>query len=326
MRRTQFLFWPLLAATPGLLAAQTSTGDGHTALREQLESLLMVKDPTAGFLVVALGVAFLAGAAHALTPGHGKAVVAAYLAGSRGTIGDAVYLGTVVTITHTAGVFALGLITLYASQYFLVDRLLVWLSFASGLLIVGIGGWLFWDRWQALRATDGGEAAEHRHWPLGKSHSHVGEHAHDHHDAHEHGDEHAHSHSHGDHEHTHSHGDHDHAHGHDDRPMPKAGRGSLLSMGISGGLVPCPEALAVLLISFTINRLALGLVILLAFSLGLAAVLIAIGVAMVLAGPALKRLAIDGPWMKVLPVASALVVTLLGVVILYRTAVDSGML
>ena len=286
----------------------------------------MVKDPTAGFLVVALGVAFLAGAAHALTPGHGKAVVAAYLAGSRGTIGDAVYLGTVVTITHTAGVFALGLITLYASQYFLVDRLLVWLSFASGLLIVGIGGWLFWDRWQALRATDGGEAAEHRHWPLGKSHSHVGEHAHDHHDAHEHGDEHAHSHSHGDHEHTHSHGDHDHAHGHDDRPMPKAGRGSLLSMGISGGLVPCPEALAVLLISFTINRLALGLVILLAFSLGLAAVLIAIGVAMVLAGPALKRLAIDGPWMKVLPVASALVVTLLGVVILYRTAVDSGML
>jgi ABC-type nickel/cobalt efflux system permease component RcnA len=108
--------------------------------------------------------------------------------------------------------------------------------------------------------------------------------------------------------------------------MPKAGRGSLLSLGISGGLVPCPEALAVLLISFTINRLALGLVILLAFSLGLAAVLIAIGVAMVLAGPALKRIATDGPWMKALPVVSALVVTLLGVVILYRTAVESGML
>ena len=108
--------------------------------------------------------------------------------------------------------------------------------------------------------------------------------------------------------------------------MPKAGRGSLLSLGISGGLVPCPEALAVLLISFTINRLALGLAILVAFSLGLAAVLIAIGVAMVLAGPALKRLTTDGPWIKVLPVGSALVVTLLGVVILYRTAVDSGML
>jgi len=331
--RTQFWIGPLLVAAPGLLAAQTPAGDGHTALREQLESLLRVNEPTAGFLAVALGVAFLAGAAHALTPGHGKAVVAAYLAGSRGTIGDAVYLGAVVTITHTAGVFALGLIALYASQYLLVDRLLVWLSFASGLLIVGIGAWLFWDRWQALRATGGGEALEHRHWPLGKSHSHADGHAHDHHhDAHEHGDEHAHSHSHGEHQHTHSHGEHDHAHDHghdhvhDHQPMPKAGRGSLLSLGISGGLVPCPEALAVLLISFTINRLALGLVILLAFSLGLAAVLIAIGVAMVLAGPALKRLATDGPWMKALPVVSALVVTLLGVVILYRTAVESGML
>ena len=78
-------------------------------MRQQLESLLTVNEPTAGFLAIALGVSFLAGAAHALTPGHGKAVVAAYLAGSRGTIGDAVYLGTVVTVTHTAGVFALGL-------------------------------------------------------------------------------------------------------------------------------------------------------------------------------------------------------------------------
>ena len=82
-----------------LLALQESAGD--SAMREKLVSFLRVTDGGAGFMAVALGVAFLAGAAHALTPGHGKALVAAYLAGSRGTIGDAVYLGTVVSITHT---------------------------------------------------------------------------------------------------------------------------------------------------------------------------------------------------------------------------------
>lgn len=309
-RLTITLLAALLLASPGLLAQQQpSATEGETALRERLESLLTVNEPTVGFLVVALGVSFLAGAAHALSPGHGKAVVAAYLAGSRGTIGDAVYLGTVVTITHTAGVFALGLIALYASQYLLVDRLLVWLSFTSGLLIVIIGGWLFWSRWQVLRSGNSAEEHQHRHWPLGKPHSH----------SHDHG--HHHEHRHGGHEHSHG---HDHGDGHHHHP-PRAGRGSLLSLGISGGLVPCPEAMAVLLISFTINRIALGLLVLVAFSLGLAAVLIAIGIAMVLAGPALSRLTKDGPLLRVLPVGSAVVVTLLGVVILVRTAVESGL-
>ena len=307
----------LLASPIGLWAQdQRIPEDEHSAVRERLESLLTTNEQTAGFLLVALGVSFLAGAAHALSPGHGKAVVAAYLAGSQGTIGDAIYLGTVVTITHTAGVFALGLIALYASQYLLVDRLLVWLSFASGLLIVAIGGGLFWSRWQALRAKSSGETLEHRHWPLGKPHSHDPGHTHDH----EHGHSHAHTHSNGGHEHAHDHEHHHHA------PPARASRGSLLSLGISGGLVPCPEAMAVLLISFTINRIALGLVILLAFSLGLAAVLIAIGVAMVLAGPTISRMTKDGPLMRALPVGSAAVVTLLGVAILYRTATESGLL
>lgn len=327
--RLQIALLLVLLAAPISLWAQGESipSDEHSALRERLESLLTTNEQTAGFLLVALGVSFLAGAAHALSPGHGKAVVAAYLAGSRGTIGDAVYLGAVVTITHTAGVFALGLIALYASQYLLVDRLLVWLSFASGLLIVAIGGGLFWSRWQALRSKNGGEELEHRHWPLGKPHSHVPGHdhghAHDHEHGHSHGHdhEHSHSHSHGDHEHSHDHGDEHH---HD--PPARASRGSLLSLGISGGLVPCPEAMAVLLISFTINRIALGLFILLAFSLGLAAVLIAIGVAMVLAGPTISRWTKDGPLMRALPVGSAAVVTLLGVAILYRTATETGLL
>ncbi len=315
--RLQIALLLLLLTTPiGAWAqGQPVAPDEHSALRERLESLLTTNEQTASFLLVAIGVSFLAGAAHALSPGHGKAVVAAYLAGSRGTIGDAVYLGAVVTITHTAGVFALGLIALYASQYLLVDRLLVWLSFASGLLIVAIGGGLFWSRWQVLRSKNGGEGLEHKHWPLGKSHSHApgDDHSHDH--------DHSHTHSHGGHEHSHDHG-HEHHH---DAPA-RASRDSLLSLGISGGLVPCPEAMAVLLISFTINRIALGLIILLAFSLGLAAVLIAIGVAMVLAGPTISRFTKDGPLMRALPVGSAAVVTLLGVAILYRTATETGLL
>ena len=146
-----------------------------------------------------------------------------------------------------------------------------------------------------------------------------------------------HSHSHGSfghHTHVHPHpsesGDsaenqaHEHGHTHD--PPPAAGRGSLLSLGISGGLVPCPEALAVLLISFSVNRLVFGLIILVAFSLGLAAVLIAIGVAMVLAGPALERFSKDGPLMRALPLGSAVIVTMLGLAILYKAASDTGLL
>ena len=299
---------PLFALQQGI-----SHDDGE--MGETLKSLLRVSDPSTGFLAAALGVAFLAGAAHALTPGHGKAIVAAYLAGSRGTVWDAVYLGSVVTVTHTATVFILGLITLYATQYFLMEEIYAWLSVSSGLLIVGIGVWLFRARWRSFRSgeTDDGHSHSHSHGPFG-SHTHV----HPHDDEAGEPDNHPHEHSHG-HHHSHEH-THTHDHG------PAAGRGSLLSLGISGGLVPCPEALAVLLISFTINRLVFGLIILVAFSLGLAAVLIAIGVAMVLAGPALGRFAKGGPLMRALPVGSALIVTMLGLGILHKAASDTGLL
>ena len=305
----------ILLAAP-LLALQQGIPHDDAEMGEALKSLLRVSDPSAGFLAAALGVAFLAGAAHALTPGHGKAIVAAYLAGSRGTVWDAVYLGSVVTVTHTATVFILGLVTLYATQHFLMEEIYAWLSVSSGLLIVGIGVWLFRARWRSFRSgeTDDGHSHSHSHGPLG-SHTHV----HPHNDGSEEPDDH--------HPHEHSHSHHhsnEPAHTHDRGPA--AGRGSLLSLGISGGLVPCPEALAVLLISFTINRLVFGLIILVAFSLGLAAVLIAIGVAMVLAGPALGRFSKDGPLIRALPVGSAVIVTMLGLGILYKAASDTGLL
>lgn len=218
-------------------------------------------------LAGALLSAFLLGAAHALTPGHGKTIVAAYLVGSRGRVMDAVLLGAVVTITHTASVFILGLATLYASRSVSLDRIYPVLALLSGALVAGIGVWLLAVRWRG--------STEHHH-----------------------------------------HHDHDHHHHHHDEP----GRGGLLSLGISGGLVPCPEALVVLMISISLRRLGLGLALLVVFSLGLAAVLISIGVAMVMAAPAVRRLAGENRFTRALPVASAAVVTLLGIVLVAEAA------
>ncbi len=246
----------------------------------RLEGLLRASASDPLMLATALGVAFFLGAAHALTPGHGKTLVAAYLAGSRGRLSDAFYLGGVVTVTHTASVFVLGLATLYASHRISLDRIYPVLSLISGLLVAGIGAYLLWSR--AIRGS--GHSQGHPH--------------HDHHH----------------HPHDHDH-DHDHAHPADPRP----GRGGLLSLGVSGGLVPCPEALVVLMLSISIGRVAFGLMILLAFTLGLAAVLIGIGSMMVLAAPAVARLTGESRWLRRLPVASAAVVTVVGLVMVAQT-------
>jgi len=245
----------------------------------RLQGLLDTSMSDPAMLAAALGVAFFLGAAHALTPGHGKTIVAAYLAGSRGRISDAVYLGGVVTLTHTFSVFVLGLITLYASQHVSLDRVYPVLSLVSGILVAAIGGYLLWQR------------------ITGRGHSHTHDHHHHHH---------THDHPHGD--------DHDHHHHHHHGPA----RSGLLALGVSGGLVPCPEALVVLMLAVSLSRVALGPVILLAFTLGLAAVLIAIGSAMVLAGPAAQRLAGESRWVRRLPVASAAVVTALGLVMVVQ--------
>jgi ABC-type nickel/cobalt efflux system permease component RcnA len=245
--------------------------------RSRLEALLSSPSLGPAALAAALGMAFFLGAAHALTPGHGKAIVAAYLVGSRGRLLDAVYLGTIVTASHTASVFLLGLGALYAAQHVAMDRIYPWLGMLSGFLVTVIGAWLLWKR------------------------SH----------AHEHPPDHGHPHPH----------HHDHGHEHDHPHVHQApGKGSLFSLGISGGLVPCPEALVVLMVSISLGRILLGLAVLVAFSIGLAAVLISLGIAMVLAAPAVRSLAGDSKWMRALPVASAAVVTVLGAVIMVQAA------
>jgi nickel/cobalt exporter len=224
--------------------------------------------------------ALFLGGAHALEPGHGKTIVAAYLVGNRGHIRHALALGVIVTVTHTIGVIILGLLVLYAYDYILPDRIVTWLGVMSGLLIVSIGCYLF-----------------------SKNTPHHG-HSHEHHTHHEHG-------SHG---HTHSH-------------LPQEiTLGSLLSLGISGGLVPCPGALVILLTAMTLNRLILGLVLLACFSLGLAIVLIAIGILMVVARPFMDRWSGQGRLLQSLPRISAALIICLGFAMAVQALITGGII
>jgi ABC-type nickel/cobalt efflux system permease component RcnA len=129
----------------------------------RFESLVARGDLGAGAILLSLAIAAFWGAAHALTPGHGKAIVAGYLVGSRGKPRHAVLLGGVVTLTHTAGVFALGLVTLLLSQFVVPERLYPWLTVASGLIVVAVGASVFWRRWRHRQAHRDGHGHSHEH-------------------------------------------------------------------------------------------------------------------------------------------------------------------
>jgi nickel/cobalt transporter (NicO) family protein len=210
-----------------------------------------------GFWVIlaSLGAALFWGAAHALSPGHGKAIVTAYLVGQRGTPRHAALLGLIVTVTHTVGVFALGLVTLLLSRFIVPDDLYPWLNLGSGLLVVAIGASVLRARWKSRRA---------------------------HHD------------------------DHHHHHEHE------LSRRSLVAVGISGGLLPCPSALVVLLGAISLHRVGFGMLLVVAFSLGLALTITGIGLIAVLARSAFRRLSFEGRLVSLLPAVSALVILIAG--------------
>jgi len=196
------------------------------------------------------------GALHALEPGHGKTIIAAYLVGSRGTARHAVLLGVVVTAAHTAGVYLLGAVTLYASRYIVPEQLYPWLGAISGLSVAGLGIFIFLRHWT-------GETGEHSHAPA-EQHSHwflsvfkqvapakPGNRA---------------------------------AISDDSKSIDRTlSLRELCMLGITGGIVPCPAALVVLLSAFSLHRIGFGLFLITAFSLGLAAVLVIVGLTMVYA-------------------------------------------
>jgi nickel/cobalt transporter (NicO) family protein len=241
---------------------------------------------TPWMMAAAIGIAFALGAAHALTPGHGKTIVAAYLVGSRGTLKHAAFLGAMVTFTHTVSVFILGMATLFLFQYVVPEKVTRVLGAISGLSIVAIGAWMLYRR---LRAPHG-ETHVHDH-----AHPHDHDHDHDHH-----------------HPHAHDHG-HAHVHGHSHVP-DEISWGGLVALGASGGLVPCESALVLLLTAIAMRQVALGLLLLVFFSLGLAIVLMGIGVAVIYAKNLLPKSAGErSGFFRWMPVASAAVVLALGV-------------
>lgn len=307
-----------------------------TSREDAFTKLITLENFSLPTILLALGISFVWGAAHAMTPGHGKMVVGAYLVGSRGTVKHALYLGLTTTITHTFGVFALGLITLFAAQYIVPEKLYPWMSLLSGLFVVGIGLNLFIQRFRSSRLTGWFSRlrpslselqpaystalqstkmnAEHKHrFVLSSTHDHSHDHTHHHHDHDEH---------HQGHHHDHHHGPGGHSH----TPPEEITWRSLLALGISGGLIPCPSALVVMLGAIALNRIGFGLILVLAFSLGLAGALTAIGMLFIYAGRLFERFPSQAKVLQFLPVLSALFVAAIGIGISIKALAEIGLI
>jgi len=295
-----FLIAGVVLASKVLLGGGTGGGRSVGLLTEEsLKALVSAPDLSPVSVASAFLAAMVWGATHALTPGHGKALVGAYLVGSRGTALHAFYLGLTVTITHTLVVFALGLATAVAASQVSPEKLNPWLGAISGLIMFVLGAVMFTNRIRRSRAAGVGHDvhAAPRH-----THDHGHGHTHDHGHAHDHYHE----------GHHHHHGAHGHSHlppGADGSPINWR---SLLSLGISGGLLPCPSAMVLLLTAVAMHRIGFGLTLVVAFSVGLAGVLTVVGLLFIKGNHLVDRtpwFAVTGRW---LPAASALVICLLG--------------
>lgn len=284
---------PVLGA-PGI----GSTGDGQPVeppvfpapvpggVAEDLAALIDVTDLTPLAILLSLAVAFGLGIVHALSPGHGKTIMAAYLVGSGGSSRQAIGLGMAVTVSHTLGVLVLAGITLAASSVLPPERLYPILGVASGTLVIAIGASLLWSRLRSIR----------------RERAHARAHAHNH--EHDHGHHHGHS--------------HDHEQGHSHEPTGGVSWRGMLALGLSGGLVPSASALILLLGSIAAGRVAYGLVLVLGFGLGMAVVLTGIGLALVHARRLVERRPSFGALRRLaLPIqlATASLVVVLGVVL-----------
>jgi len=268
-------------------------------------------------VLFALCAAVVFGAGHALTPGHGKTLVGAYLVGARGTTKQALALGATVTITHTASVFALGFITLFASRFILPEKLYPVLGAASGLFVVVMGGALLWHRlrearhrWRTPYGRGGRRPSSEAGGVMPDGYNYEHEHEHEDGVTHSHGPFGTHSHT---------------------IPMGFSHPGdapvswrNLLALGISGGILPCPSALVVMLSAIALHRVGFGIALILAFSIGLAAVLTGIGLLFVHGGKLMGRLPFNGRLALALPVLSALGVTVLGIAMTAKALMPGG--
>ncbi len=308
-----------------------------------LDDLVARQDLSAGFAALALLIAVVLGAMHALAPGHGKTIMAATAAarGGQARMKDVLPMAASVTVTHTLGVVALGLLVTAGSAA--APSVIAWLGVASGILVTLAGASLLR---RALRNR------AHAHHPHGHHHGHHhghGNHTHTHdHDGHTHDHDH-----HGDHDHDHdSKHDHDHDHPHDhthphshphtiehthggfthSHPVAPTLRGTIL-MGFAGGLVPSPSAVVVLVGAAALGQAWFGLLLVVAYGVGLALTLTAAGYAVVKAGSGMTRLLDRRPrWTvgpmaalvrRTAPLGSAFAVVVLGAGLVFKGAASA---
>lgn len=290
--RTPPAITPPSVAAPAPTAPVSSASDSvrlsanrQATPRNAFTELITRQHLSFWFLLTAALIAMALGALHAVEPGHGKTLVAAYLVGSRGKARHAVILGMIVTLAHTAGVFLLGLITLYASRYIVPEKIYPWLGVVSGISITGLAFLML-----LRRLAEGRSAEGHLHWyeKFAKTRAVL-------------------------------------------TPQESTRDGAvplrqLLLLGITGGLIPCPAALVVLLSALSLHRIGFGLFLIVCFSLGLAAVLVGIGLAMVYAGRVMKsRFKYEGRLLtRGLPVLSAAFMIFLGLALTFQSLGTTG--
>lgn len=316
--RFAFTADPSVAATGGeSVAAEAAREWSGSAVLEKARKALQ-HEKTPAFMLALLGIFALMGALHAIQPGHGKTLVAAYLVATGGTPRDALALAGIVTFTHTISVFALGLATLAASELFLPSKVIPVMGAISGLLVAAMGLNMLRGSLRKLRHS-------HNH---GENPAHIHEHHHHHH-------EHAHGHHHHHHDHEHL-TEEEHARLHLEEALAVrrgVSKRSLVTLGVSGGMAPCPDALAILLLAIGMNQAGLGMLAIVAFSAGLAGVLVAFGLAVALVGPAwtrarrragagsARRSAALGRLATAAPMISATIVLLLGLAMAWRSLI-----
>lgn len=327
---------PALAEERGDAPAASVLPRGADRWTRALDSLVARQDLTAGFAALALLVATGLGALHALAPGHGKTLMAATAAahGGRARMKDVLPLAASVTVTHTLGVVALGLLVTGGSAA--APSVVAWLGIASGVLVTLAGAGLV-RRAIRNRGHAPARAPEHERGHHDDEHAHAADHRdHAHGDAHHgygHGDhanghehhahDHAHPHQHS-HTHTHTHGGHTHSH-----PIAPTLRGTIL-MGFAGGMVPSPSAVVVLVGAAALGHAWFGLLLVVAYGAGLALTLTAAGFAVVRFGAGVTRALArrprwtTNPWASLVrrtaPVGSAFVVVALGAGLVLRGA------
>lgn len=275
--------WTFSLGAASGVATPPSPNTVGTRPNDPFAALVTAADLNPAVVLLALAGAAMLGGIHAASPGHGKSIMAAYIVGTQGTVGHALVLALSVTVAHTTGVVVLGVLTVLASNLIFPEQLYPWLTLVSGAVVLLVGLRFLLQSVRHRRAAD--------------------EHEHDHDHGHGHGHDH----------------DHQHAHSHAVAGLAPTWRG-LFALGLAGGIVPSGSALVVLLSSVALGRLGFGLVLIGAFGLGMAVVLVATGVLLVHAGRLMLRLFPEDAspgrqrLLAAVPIISASVMTLLGVV------------